>query len=283
MSPKEMVAQAKDLPLVSPAALKLVRLLGRPSVSNEDVVEALKCDSVLTGKLLGACNSPYFGFEEPVTSVDQAVLILGHQQILYVVMNLVLGSAMGIALPGYAIEADELWRHALTTAMTAEVILSGGAEVGVEPSVAFTAGLLHDIGKLVLTQFLTPESQSAICRLIEQEGLSRAEAEKEVLGANHCEAGAWLLQTWGVPEEIVQAVADHHQPSLHPRPGLSAVTHMANCIAHLAGSAPGWEAYALRADNQVAEALNITSDKLESLVITARDSFQRAEQFMNTV
>src|ERR1043166_2291335 len=103
MTAKEMVARAKDLPPVSPAALKLVSLLDQPSISNEDVVTVLKHDSVLTAKLLRACNSPIFGFEEPVASVDQAVLLMGHQQILQVVLSLTFSSAMSVAMPGYAV------------------------------------------------------------------------------------------------------------------------------------------------------------------------------------
>jgi putative nucleotidyltransferase with HDIG domain len=281
MTANEMMAQAKDLPPVSPAALKLVSLLDQPTISNEDVVTVLKHDSVLTAKLLRACNSPVFGFEEPIASVDQAVLLMGHQQILQVVLSLTFGSAMSVAMPGYAVNAEELWRHALTTATAAEIIVSRGVNVDAEPAVAFTAGLLHDIGKLVLAQLLTEESQAAIRALVEQKQFSRAEAEKEILGADHCEAGACLLQSWRVPEEIVEAVANHHQPPLKPRPRLSAVTHVANCIAHLAGSAPGWEAYAVRTNDGVAEALDISADNVENLVMNVRESFERVDQFMS--
>lgn len=281
MTAPELVAKVKNLPPVSNAALRLVSLLEQPAVSNTEVVQALKCDNVLTAKLLRACNSPYFGLAEPVSSVDQAVFILGHQQILHIVLTLAFGSAMVVPLPGYAVEASELWRHSLVTATAAEIIANSLTDLNVEPSVAFTVGLLHDIGKLVLSQTLTVDLQAEIRARIEQGGLSRVEAEKAVIGTDHCEVGALLLQGWHLPDEVVEAVANHHQPVLQPRPRLSVVAHLANCVAHLAGSAPGWDGYAVRVSDEVVKGLEITPDQIESMVATVRESFDRVDQFMN--
>jgi len=281
MIARELIAKVKNLPPVSYAALKLVNLLDQPAVSNDEVVQVLKCDNVLTAKLLRACNSPYFGLEEPVSSVDQAVFLLGHQQILHIVLTLAFGSAMVVPLSGYAVEANELWRHSLITATAAETVVTELTDLNVEPPVAFTVGLLHDIGKLVLGQALTPDLQADIRNRIEQEKFSRSEAEKAVLGTDHSEIGACLLQDWHLPEDIVEAVAHHHQPVLDPRPRLSVVTHLANCLAHLAGSAPGWDGYAVRVDERVINTFDITGDKLDGLVIAVRESFDRVDQFMS--
>jgi putative nucleotidyltransferase with HDIG domain len=280
MTAQELVAKVKNLPPVSYAALKLVNLLDQSAVSNDEVVQVLKCDNVLTAKLLRACNSPYFGLEEPVSSVDQAVFLLGHQQILHIVLTLAFGSAMVVPLPGYAVEANELWRHSLITATAAEIVAAEITDLNVEPAVAFTVGLLHDIGKLVLGQVLTPEYQAVIRHCIEQDKNFRVEAEKAVLGTDHSEVGACLLLDWRLPDEIVEAVGNHHHPLLEPRPRLSVVTHLANCIAHLAGSAPGWDGYAVRVDDRVITAFDLTGDKLENMVIAVRESFDRVDQFM---
>src|ERR1700743_384439 len=152
MTAYELVAKVKNLPPISQAALQLVNLLDEPAVSNEDVEQVLKDDNALTAKLLGALTSPYLGLEEPVSSVDQAVLILGHHQILHIVLTLAFGGAMAVPLTGYAVEANELWRHSLTSATAAEFLVSNAFDLNVDPPVAFTVGLLHDIGKLVLNQ-----------------------------------------------------------------------------------------------------------------------------------
>jgi putative nucleotidyltransferase with HDIG domain len=281
MTPNEVIAKVKNLPAVSAAALKLVTLLDQPAVSNEDIVTVLKYDNVLTAKLLRACNSPYFGFEEKISSVEQAVLILGHQQILHMVLSLAFGGAMSTTLPGYAIEAKELWSHSLTTAVAAELLVKSGLPTEVEPSVAFTAGLLHDIGKLALNQVLDAGAQTAIRERIAQNHLPRNVAEKEILGTDHCEVGACLLETWRLPSDIVEAVLNHHRPITEPEPKLSAIIHVADCLAHLIGSAPGWESYAVLVDVRANKALGITPEWLEGLMISVHDSAGKVEHFMN--
>jgi putative nucleotidyltransferase with HDIG domain len=281
MTAPEIINKVKNLPPVSQAALKLVNLLEQSSISNDEIVQVIKCDNVLTAKLLRACNSPYFGLDEPVASVDQAVLMLGHQQILHIVLTLAFGSAMVVPLPGYAVEANELWRHSLLTATAAEIVAAEAFDLNVEAPVAFTVGLLHDIGKLAMSQVITGEIQAEIRQLIEQQHCSRSEAEQKILGADHAEIGACLLKNWNLPEEIVESVAHHHQPVCEPRPKLSVVSHLANCLAHLAGSAPGWDGFAVRVDPQAVKILNLDEMRLEGLVASVRDAFERVDQFMN--
>lgn len=280
MTAQEIINKVKNLPPISQAALKLVNLLEQASISNDEIVQVIKCDNVLTAKLLRACNSPYFGLDDPVSSVDQAVLMLGHQQILHIVLTLAFGSAMVVPLPGYAVEADELWRHSLITATAAEIVATEAYDMNVEKPVAFTVGLLHDIGKLVMSQALTPEIQGEIRQLVEKQGCSRSEAEKQILGTDHGEVGACLLQGWNLPEEILEAVANHHKPVCEPRPKLSVITHLANCLAHLAGSAPGWDGFAVRVDPQAIAVLNIDEARLEGMVANVREAFERVDQFM---
>jgi len=280
MTAPEIINKVKNLPPVSQAALKLVNLLEQAAISNDEIVHVIKCDNVLTAKLLRACNSPYFGLDEPVASVDQSVLMLGHQQILHIVLTLAFGGAMVVPMPGYAVEANELWRHSLLTATAAEIV-AGSGDLNVEAPVAFTVGLLHDIGKLALSQALTPELQIEIRQLIEQEGCPRTDAEKKIMGADHSEVGACLLKSWNLPEDIVEAVANHHHPVCLPRPRLSLVAHMANCLAHVAGSAPGWDGFAVHVDPEAIKALNLDEARLEVMVAEVRDSYERVDQFMN--
>jgi putative nucleotidyltransferase with HDIG domain len=281
MTAPEIINKVKNLPPISQAALKLVNLLEQSSISNDEIVQVIKCDNVLTAKLLRACNSPYFGLDEPVASVDQAVLMLGHQQILHIVLTLAFGSAMVVPLHGYAVEANELWRHSLMTATAAEIVAMEALDLHVETPVAFTVGLLHDIGKLALSQAITPEIQHEIRELVERQGCARIEAEKKILGADHGEVGACLLKSWNLPEDIVEAVANHHQPVFEPRPRLSVITHVANCLAHLAGSAPGWDGFAVRVAPQAVAALDLDEARLDMLLVSVRDRFDRVEQFMN--
>lgn len=280
MTADELLPRVKDLPFPSTGALRLVALLDQAHASNESVVEILRCDSVLTARLLRLCNSSYFGFSGGISSVNQAVLMLGHQQIMRLVLTLEFSGTLRVPLPGYAVEAKEFWNHSLAAATAAEVFVHQGMP-DAEPAMAFTVGLLHDIGKLVLSCVLTPGAQIEIRQRIAAARIPRNLAEKEILGTDHAEVGAALLQTWNLPPEIVEAVAHHHHPVLQPRPGLSALAHVADLAAHLAGASPGWDSYAISVDDGVAASLNLTPEKLESLLLDIRENFERAQQLMN--
>src|ERR1035438_10233927 len=279
MNAQELVAKVKNLPPGPNAPLRLIGLLAKADTENDDIVQAIRFDNVLTAKLLRACNSPYFGFSEPISSVDQAVLVLGHQQILHIVLTLAFGSTMVVALPAYAIEASALWQHSLTSAMAAEIVADAGF-VNVETSVAFTAGLLHDFGKLVMGQVIDLPLQLAIRNRVDEKGFSRSAAEREILGTDHAEVGACLLKSWNLPEEVVEAVANHHRPIVEPRPLLSAVVHVANRAAHVASVAAGENILTEMMDEKVAAQLGITTDKMDQMVAEVRDSSESIGQFM---
>lgn len=277
-----LVQKVKNFPPVSQAALKMISLLDKAMVDNDDIVQVLKYDNVLTAKLLKACNTPSFGLLEPVSSVDQAVLILGHQQIHHVVMTLAFGSVMTVASRAYTMEVNELWEHSLVSAASTEIVLENVPQLDANASVGFTASLLHDIGKLVFGQVLSAEELREIRDLAERKQIPGSEAEKEILGVDHGETGAALLQSWRLPESIIEAVANHHRPAIKPE-RLSTLVHIANGIAHHANPPPGQNPHDLRLADSVVAEYGIDKEKLETMTVAARESFERVECFMAMV
>jgi putative nucleotidyltransferase with HDIG domain len=280
MTANDLIFKVKNLVPVSPAALNLVGLLNQPGVGNEDVVSVLKFDNVLTAKLLRACNSPFFGLVEPVSSVEQAVFLLGHQQILHIALSIAFSSVMNSPAPGGAAETKELWQHSLITALAAENIAKDNSEFTADPSIGFTAGLLHDIGKQVLSHALTPDQQTAIRSRAVQNRLGRSAAEKQVLGLDHAEVGRCLLQAWRLPDNILEAVGNHHRPVSRPRPQLSSLVNVADGLAYSLSAEQGWETFALQADADAAEAMGITPETVDGFMATARDSMSQVENLM---
>jgi putative nucleotidyltransferase with HDIG domain len=280
MTAAEIVAQAKDLPVVSETARKLVTQLNQPDLHRDELVETVRCDNVLTAKLLRVCNSANSGLSEPVLSVDQALFLLGDSMIFRIVCAIGFSGSLGIAAPGYETEANGLWSHSLNTGLGAEYLAEAESYGNFLPSTAFTAGLLHDIGKAVMSKVLTPKERAEIRARITQESLSRVGAEKAVLGADHCEIGACLLTRWSLPELIVEAVAHHHSPVLQPSIQLSALVYLANCAVHLCGAGPGWEDQALQAKNTAATMLGLDVGKVEHVVSGVGKAMQTLPQLM---
>jgi len=283
MTPIALVQKAENIPPVPLAAMKLLSLLDSSSVDNDDIVQVLKYDNVLTAKLLKACNAPSFGLESPVSSVDQAVLILGHQQILHIVMTLAFRGVMTVTTLTYTIGMNEMWEHSVLSAMAAEIVLVHIPVFDARAGVGFTASLLHDIGKLVLAQALKPEQVAEIRDRIEQKQISGSDAEREVLGLDHGDVGAELLRSWRLPDNIVEAVSNHHRPEWQPEPRLSTLVHISNCIAHHAYPPAGQNIHDLRLSKDVAAAMHIDEEKLAEMAAAARQSSERIERFMGMI
>jgi putative nucleotidyltransferase with HDIG domain len=280
MTADEIIAHVKDLPVVSETARKLVVQLNQPDLHRDELIETVRCDNVLTAKLLRVCNSANCGLREPVLSIDQALFLLGDNMIFRIVCAVGFGGSLGAAAPGYDTEANGLWIHSLNTGAGAEYLAEVESYGNFLPSTAFTAGLLHDIGKSVISKVLTPKARADIRSKIAGQSLSRDEAEKAVLGADHCEVGACLLKRWSLPDPILEAVANHHAPVVKPAIQLSAVVYLANCATHLCGTAPGWEAQAIAAKNTAAEVLGMDVEKVGQIFSGIQDATQALPQLM---
>ncbi len=265
MTAEEIIAKVPDLPVVSETARQLTIQLSQPDLHRDDLVDTLRCDNVLTAKVLRLCNSAETGLSEPVDSVDHALLLLGNDAIYRMVCAIGYGSCLKSAGPGNDTEINGLWSHSLRTAVGAEY-LSKTESYGTYPApTAFTAGLLHDIGKVVMYKVMTPKDQAAI-RSRMMVTASWLEAERAVLGADHTEVGVCLLRRWSLPELILEAVANHHSPVTTPEIQLSAVIYLANCAAHLAAISPEWETESNPEINEAALMLGIGVANVEQSI-----------------
>lgn len=281
MNASKLVSSITDLSAPSPSVVKLMGLLNGSDVESGQVVSLVKCDGVLCGKLLSACNSAAASLSQRIGSIEQAVFHLGYKKVYQQVLSVSFGGTLSGKLPAYSIDDQELWRHSLLTALICESIQNASSPVDLDASVAYTAGLLHDIGKIVLNRYLDPKCVTSIRELLETGGCTRIEAERSVLDTDHAEVGAMLMESWSLPYKIVEAVAHHHAPIVKPSPLSSVVVHVANTLAHELGSAPGWNSYAIRNDENAISALGLNADAVERLMITAHGSLYQVEEMVS--
>lgn len=275
MTADEIIAQAKELPVVSETARKLTIQLNQPDLHRDELVKTVRCDNILTAKLLRLCNSAEFGAREPIVSLDQALFLLGDNAVFRMVCAIGFGGSLGMSTPGYATEANGLWEHSLSTGVGAEyLVATESLAPEFPPSAAFTAGLLHDIGKTVINSVMTPKARAGIRNIIASKSIPRVQAEKEILGVDHAEVGACLLKRWSLPEQIVEAVANHHTPVAQPVIRLSAVVFLANNAIHLAGATSGLETYVVHVKNLAAETFGFDVQKIEHLISNVQNSLQ---------
>lgn len=256
-----LLSKVEDLSALAPSVVKLLDLLSRENIDNEAVVEVVRQDAVLSAKLLALANSAYFAPPTPVESLQEALFYLGYEQVHRLALAVGLGGLMNRHAAGYAMDEGQFWRHSLLTARAVELIAR--ASVPSELTVAFTAGLLHDIGKLVLNQFLDPHSQAAVARAIEERGQAGVVAEQNILHTNHAEVGAALLRKWNLPRHIIDAVEFHHEPARTSH-ALAAMVTLADAMAHMVTTTRGGLSDTLK--EELLKRLGLTETKYQELL-----------------
>ncbi|MDD4731719.1 MAG: response regulator [Desulfovibrio sp.] len=230
---REVMTRIDSLPVLPTVFQKLVDELESEDPSVERAGRILGMDAALSAGVLKTVNSAFFGLPRQVATPDQAVALLG----LDVLKGLVVSGAMFSMFqnkPGLNFSLDNLWKHSVRVGGFGRVIcgLLGCDSRLVEQ--AFLCGLLHDLGKLALADSL-PEEYSRVLALSEESNIPIREAELEVLQTDHADLGAYLLGLWGFGEDVVRAVAGHHDPSKIQGGPVAAVTttHIANYVDHL--------------------------------------------------
>lgn len=206
---EQILLRIPEIPALPAAASHALRLVQDPDVGVGAVMEVIEYDPVLTAEVLRLANTAYFAGPRSVSTLRDAGVLFGTQRILQLVMATSVFPIARHPLQGYDLPAGQLIRHSMAVAIGAEQIATQcGRPV---PGHAFTAGLLSDIGKLVLGSFLEVDA-GPIVALAHEEGLSFEIAERRVLGIDHAEVGALVLETWNMPENIVDVVRWHHDP-----------------------------------------------------------------------
>ena len=211
----------------SPSLLpRLLPQLGDVNANFDEVVRIISLDQTLTAKLLQICNSPFFGQTEPVSTVAEAVNRVGYQSV-YLLAAMINGRNCFPSPSPNGIDAEKLWRHSVATAFNAKF---AAESAGLDADLLLTAGLLHDIGKVVLAQ-ADPQKSGALFH--SPSTAATLESEHLAFGCNHAEVGAGLLEKWKLPPELVYSVRYHHNPQDAGRfEKIAACVAVGNIVAH---------------------------------------------------
>jgi len=217
------------LPPAPMLVMELLALFKQPDRDMDRVVELITHDPSLTAQVLKLCNSAYYGSTQPVVSVFDAVMRVGFYEIYRMVAAVFGCQTMALSGVERALPVNELWKHSVSAAVAAETV---ARQVSEDEATAFTAALLHDIGKVILAV-----AASDVYKRLREKGpagtQSMMDAEKAMLGADHAEVGARLLSRWNLPPHIVMAVRCHHDPArAFPFERLAASVQLANVIAY---------------------------------------------------
>ncbi|HYD80819.1 MAG TPA: HDOD domain-containing protein [Paucimonas sp.] len=223
----ELIGQVDQLPALPEIVTDLLRNIDREDLDISVLARKIAHDQTLTAKTLRFANSSYYGAKGKVTTIQQAITLLG----MTTMRQLITAAALAVSFPdnqckGFDFKA--FWRHSMATAVCAQ---SMARHLHLNQDFAFTAGLLHDIGRLVLVTRFPAEYEQAMAWRARNDAYV-IEAERAVLGIDHVQAGHALAVRWHFPEVIDHAILGHHKPDPIGRGSIASLINVANAIVH---------------------------------------------------
>jgi HD-like signal output (HDOD) protein len=275
MSAAALIDSVDGIGSIPTAVAQVFGLINDPKATLADFERVVRPDVGLTVNLLKSANSAYYRSSREITSVKDAICRMGLRRVFEVVASQSFAKTIPSRLRGYALEASEYWGHSVAVAVLSDRI--GRAAGFTYPDLAFTAGLLHDLGKVVIATWLG--GPGALVPVPEG-GLSTIDLEREVVGLDHLEAGEAVALKWNLPKDIAAAMRWHHEPSSAPTATLryfATVIQVSDSAAHTAGFGEGGgEAI----DPSSLERLNLEPAALTKLVDDARPEIDRTRELL---
>jgi putative nucleotidyltransferase with HDIG domain len=210
---EDIVNKTPDLPTIPAAALAVVRETESATGNANTVASHLAQDQALTARVLRLSNSAYYGLQRQVMDLQEAVVVLGMRSVRNLAMVAATYPWLTKPLKGYCLGPKEMWTHAFGTAVGAQLIASKAKLA--ESDRMFTAGLLHNIGKVALSIWLENKIP-AMLALATRDNLTFNQVERKLLGYDHAEVGAYMAEQWNLPKPLIQAIRYHHEPNECP-------------------------------------------------------------------
>jgi HD-like signal output (HDOD) protein len=272
----EILSALKEIQLLSSPAQGALQVMRRPDATPEEIEQVLSLDPALTANLLRFANSVYFGCRSQVYTVKEAVVRLGLNMVSRMLMLSCASQFSSLPVRGYGLREGSLWDSMLSTAVATD-LLATSLQIK-PPAFTFTAGLLSGIGKLVLGTYLEMES-TPIWNLVEEENISFDEAERGLLGIDHAEVGAALLEQWFLPEELVQVVRWGLTPDLCPGDKVAVdLVHTASFISMMSGAGLGLAGLGYDINKSSGERLGLAVHTVEEVLSHVQDEVHHLMQ-----
>jgi putative nucleotidyltransferase with HDIG domain len=233
MKSKDMLAKLdrlENLPTLPPVAMQVNRMLLDPETSTLSLSRTIEKDQAITANILKLVNSAFFGLRSRVGNIPHALMVLGFNAVRNAILSLAVVNAFPIKKGNGLFDVREFWKHSIAVAVTSKHLAERGRFRPSDDS--FTAGLLHDVGKLVLSQYFQDLFEKVWERMLDT-GLSFAEAEKTEVPVHHGQIGGYLANKWHLPLSLVETIQYHHAPRETVQdPALLMLVHAADVLVN---------------------------------------------------
>jgi putative nucleotidyltransferase with HDIG domain len=270
-----IIQRVTDMPMLPVVVSRLLEIIGDESHSTTDIVRVVENDPSLTTRVLRVANSAAFFRGNPISTLGRAIGHLGEKMVVDIAVGSCTVQMLNRPLRGYDSALGELWDHSLCTAISAREI-THLAQNGASPDLAFTSGLLHDIGKAVLSEFLEGNVEKITALWDRKQVQDYLEGEKDIVGTDHTEVGYEIAKHWRLPKPLCEVIKHHHHPDKTDKDNLKLVyiVHLGDIIAMMGGSGTGADAMAYRIDPEYQHYIPINKNDLSQLFLTVQERFQ---------
>jgi HD-like signal output (HDOD) protein len=228
---KRITESIISLPTLPTVVTKMIQLVDNPKTSASSLARLIYTDQALTARILKLANSAYYGFPREISTVNMAIVVLGFNTVKEMGLSLSVFEVFKGSASDGGFDISRFWQHSIACGSAARMIARRFKRNLIGE--AFVAGLLHDIGKVILKQYMRAEFSA----IIEQSAhgiVALDDAEKEIAGATHAQIGGWLAEKWNLPKIIVESIACHHIPwEAKQDPALVAIVSVANYLCHI--------------------------------------------------
>jgi putative nucleotidyltransferase with HDIG domain len=267
---------------IPPVATQIMALAEDENSSMSDIADLIIHDPSITASLLKICNSAYFGLSRKVESVRDAITLLGLDQIVELILLNGTAENFRDEPDGYGLGEGELWHHAVLSAHVAKV-LAETQGLANKKHLIFTAGLLKDIGKIIMGRFVA-FSYEKINILVHSKGYSFNEAEKEIIGMNHEELGAQVGKKWRFGDKLIYIIRNHHMADETCRNDPeTALVYLADIVCMMIGFGTSVDGLAYRFYSDVLNRMNLTEKDLQNVIFDTGERRQKIEKLLNLV
>ena len=287
---KKVLRKLKDLPPMPQIVFKARQIISDPDSEMSELADLLESDQAIATKVLKLANSAYYGLSGKVSSIRHASSLLGYNALGQLISMVGGAAVLGKTLEGYDLDSAGTWRHSLMAA-SASRILATRKTPDLEGD-AFSAGLIHDVGKLVLDAYVM-DRKAEFERLTSGGRNSMLAAEQHLLGLDHAEIGYEVCQHWNIPEAISTAIKFHHDPAQSDQDTLSYIVFMANSIANIVKSMEetegtmaqmeGIEGFLYMIDDDALAFLELTEDDIPDILNAAWDAVNKLSEEMQII
>lgn len=275
---KQIVQAVKELPPFPKVAQRLLLLLDDKDVAASELSEVVQLDPALTANALKIVNSAMYSLPRKVDNINQALALLGNRKFAEVVLASSTAGVLSDSMPGYDMDRGDLWKHSLATALATQVL---SEMVGLTPGPAlYTAALMHDIGKVVMSTFIQDEIPFILERV--EKGESFLVAEKEVLGLHHGQLGGLIAKVWQFSPEMVMLIANHHEPEKNKDSKELSILYLSDLLVKMMGLGGGVDGLAYWGRSSAAERLGLKEANLEVAMAELHIRLSKAESLVDT-